>query len=318
MILLPRSAASLPAVARILFTASAFTSAVPIEDSAPGVTIRIISPVHGKAYDATGQCVKPTSDQGFGGDGSAAIFASVDISVSDGDVGDALRAEGLEPFELCITWDAALHDSGSGDGIEGIHCKGLADPGELPNLVLGKGLGELLHFRGAGPARDGLTFRAWLRRVNDEGGLVTAESSYRLISSSSHDRESVCGSSRGESGRERAASEVSPCTLLVGVVLSGTLRTFVSQAVRDRFVAAMASLATSSGNRSATRVELLAHVPLAVDDAKDGGVSVGSPELALVLCRVQRLDIFSWHTHRCLLGSRPAGRTMARAQGGLR
>jgi hypothetical protein len=118
------------------------------------------------------------------------------------------------------------------DDGEATHCIAVAAAAELPSLVPSSLSG---HQRARSPF---LTFRAWVRDTGAAGPPrpLNAAASARV--------------------RYRVTPE--PC--LVGVVLSGTLRSFASVSVRQRFVAAMMTFATPTGGFTCD-VELLAHVP---------------------------------------------------------
>ena len=200
--------------------------------SSSGVTVRILSPLAFATY--TADPLDPAA--------SPPVFAEVDVAVTEGDAADALRAEPWA-FELCVTWDAALADIGADDGTAS-HCKGILEPGELPNLQPLVTAGQLRSGFGTDVP---FVFRAWVQRRGrahgaDDDDLATAEVPYWVGSAEAPPPQAaatVTTATTAPPRRDRASRL--PC--LVGVVLSGTVRTFASASVRRRFVAAVASLA---------------------------------------------------------------------------
>ena len=222
------------------------------------VTLTIMSPSEGAIYS-----------------GDSLVFPSIDLKVGNGPISDRIRADPSR-MHLCISWfdvdyskEAAEHSSGNllaeqvngttfarypkDDDDEAMHCRAIFPAAEFEGLIPSS-LASHRHARNST-----LTFRAWLRDTSIAGPPKPM--------------------SPGASTSVHYRVKLEPC--LVGVLISGTMRSFASATVRDRFVAAMASFAAPNPFGGFTcEVELLAHVPRpahtisAQQKATGGGASV--------------------------------------------
>jgi hypothetical protein len=165
----------------------------------------------------------PTANAKYGGNES--VWAAVHLQVGEGPMATSLR-ESPSSFDLCMTWDTGLF-RGQSDDDDFVFCKNILSPGELPSLVTATLYGS----------RKDRTFRTWIRDTRPDssfsGQLAQVNIPYHI--------------------------EMGEC--IVGVCLSGTLRTFASKTIRERFLAAMYSIAGEH-----CKVELLAHVTVAFDE----------------------------------------------------
>jgi len=195
--------------------------------------------------------------------GDTPIHASVDLDVGEGAGSDFIR-ERPDLFQLCTSWwddddDDVIeyHDNDifmsetdklasspptallASEDKGRKYCCALFQCGELPSLVP-RWLAASAR-ASAGPC----TFRAWLQQQLPTAGGVPAGLPVAVAWAQVH-------------------YHVLPERCLVGVVLSGTLRTFVSPIVRRRFVAAMSTFRRSGVGGAPSvpcDVEILAHVP---------------------------------------------------------
>jgi len=203
--------------------------------------------------DVTLTIVSPSEGATYSGDGP--LFPSLNLKVGSGPISDRIRSA-PDRMHLCISWWASddsikvvedLNDKISAeqrnettfarypkdDDDEAIHCRAIFPSAEFEGLIPSS---LASHSRAHSPH---LTFRAWVRDT------------------------SVAGPPRPMSSGASTSVQyrVTPVPCLVGVVISGTMRSFASACVRNRFIAAMASFAAPNpDNGFACEVELLAHV----------------------------------------------------------
>lgn len=161
--------------------------------------------------------------------GNENVWSSVNLQIGDGPLADSVR-ENPSNFDLCITWDINLL-KGLIDDDDFYFCKNIMSPGDLPTLIPNQLSGS----------RKDRIFRAWLRDTRSnpqfDDQLTQVDIPYQI-------EEEEC---------------------IVGVCMSGTMRTFSSITLRQRFIAAMHSLVDDDN----CKVELLLHVSTAFNEDEE-------------------------------------------------
>ena len=235
-----------------------------------GGVLQVYSPVHGASYEVS--------------DDDLAVPARVYLNLTNEVGGSALVnkiARRPQDWHLCVTWDLAKHSalrqSGNHPGVfddemTGVYCQNfpLADDSMLPPLLRAD-----VEEGGASDGRQRI-FSTWIGRADIV--IYRVDVPYTLVEKRAPEAGEPVASEVEALPQATAMKEVKRRAApgcLVGALITGTMRTFVSQAVRRRFIAAMravthvttATTLPSSAPQARCDVELLAHVSIPYEGA---------------------------------------------------
>lgn len=143
------------------------------------------------------------------------IHASVDLLVGEGDRADLVRREPMA-FEICISWDKQKDSK--------VHCQPILSASVLPDLSVSST--HVSYER---------VFRAWLQKS------VSNESSISKFAEVDVTYLIACGQTTKPASLRIEREHEKAITPLVGVCLSGTMRTFAASSVRARFIGKLIS-----------------------------------------------------------------------------